>query len=563
MALEFKIKDVAFNEAKYSFLKIGAQAKSESILFSHFKFAKKEKISGLWGTLGWADDRPFTAKGNIQFSENGNESHRGVTKELTQIIMDQNPDVKSTSEIRERFINLSEVQFQSLPKTIKKEEEIYLRFDLFLEKHEGALVYLQDNPKGVMNSKHSLVNLVTPEATPNHTQDRIKLTYLFPYSFGKELEYDEVNKEVVLTDQPKVMPTVLKVLTFVRKPLQPKEFMKLAAKQMNNVATDIVHAGLSVLGNKKYKLYLFDKKSTAANPGGQFKEIANASILKKEAKTLLLLHGTFSSVDGSYGQLCETSRTENGKAISPLQKLVNEGVFEQVIGFNHPTASQSVDENVAALYNELAGFKFTKPLDVITTSRGALVGETLLSNPKSNDFFTIGRMMTFAPAHGSDLLKVAKGLDRFLSFLKGKTSSLGWGYVIALAQFSIKAIATQPGLNDMLPNSPKVTEVINSIPNNAVSIQAMIGDFDKTLIGKRAIRILSVGMDALIRLAFKSETDWVIGCPEQRKRIKNQLAKYESDFEMFCIHGMQFKIGHPKKDKKEVDMTIQVENFFK
>ncbi len=563
MALKFRIKDIAFNKAKHSFLKIGAQAKEDILSIANFRAAKKEVREGFWGTLGWADDRPLSATGNIVFSENGTDSHRGVTKELANIIMAQNPDVQDPKDIRERFISLSEAKFQNLPKTIKSEEEIHLRFDLFLEKDEGALVYLQDNPKGVMNSKYSLVNLITPEATPNHTQDRTKLTYIFPYAFGKELVYNPEKKVVELTDQPKIMTTVLKILTFKREPVLPQAYFKLAANNMNDVLTDIAQAGLSALGNKKYNLFLFDKGSTPSSPGGQFIELDNPSSLKKDAKTLLLLHGTFSSVEGSFGKLCDASRVESGKKISPFQKLIKDGVFEQIIGFNHPTASQSVDDNVKVLYELLNGFKFTKEINVITSSRGGLVGESLLTNPKTKDFFTIGKMMTIAPAHGSDLLLATKGIDRFLSFLKNQTSKLGWGYVVALAQFSIKAIATQPGLNDMIPDSPKIKQVLNATPNNPVVIQAMIGDFDKSLIGKRAVRILACGMDALIRLAFKSETDWVIGCPEQRLRInKPTLAQYKDNFEMYCIHGMQFTIDHPRTESKEVDMTLEIGKFF-
>lgn len=555
MALSFSIKDIAFNKKKYSFLQIGAKAVKNELTVENFSLSKKEKIDALWGTLGWADNRPFTAKGNIVFSENGNLEHRGVTKELAEILVKQNPDISDLSQIRERFIDLSAVEFQNLPTRIQKEEQIQLRFELFLEKNEGALVYLQDNPKGVHNSKNSLINFITPEATPNHTQDRTSLSYYFAYSFGRELVYE--NGEVILTDQPKVMPSVLKILTFMRQPQKPEEYIRMAAKNLNLSPVGAVQAGLNVLGDKKYKLFLFNKINSV------FDEISNVTSLDQNAKTLFLFHGTFSSVDGSYGDLCHKTIRQNGQFISPFQKLIQDGVFEQIIGFNHPTASHSVDENVEQFFLELHNFRFQRPVHFITTSRGALVAETLLAHPKTSNHFSVEKMMTFAPAHGSDILKVAKGLDRFLSFLKSQTSSMGWGYVVALAQFSIEVIATQPGLNDMLPNSTKIKTILDSTPNNVVRIKAMIGDFDKSLISKPALRVLANGADALIRLAFRSETDWVIGCPEQKKRIAHTNAQYDPNFEMFCIHGMQFKPDHPKKGGQAVDMLSELKAFFR
>lgn len=560
MALEFNIADIHFNEQKLDFLKIGPLAKSDEVTLSEFKASKSEKIDGLWGTLGWADDRPVLASGTIFFSENGTLAHRGVTKELAQFIRDQNPDIENLSDIRERFIDLSTCQFHDVPTRIKNEEEIHLRFELFLEKDEGALVYLQDNPKGIHNSIHSLVNFITPEPTKDFTQNRTSLSYHFAYSFGKEMEYN--NETVILKDEPRIMVSVLKILTFKRKALPPQSYFKSAAEHLNTALVETVHAGLSVLGNKKYKLFRYDKSLNSSEKGGDFVEVTDPSRLDPQARTLFLFHGTFSSVEGSFGELCIPSIADNGKTISPFQKLLMDGVFEQIIGFNHPTASQSVDENVQAFYALLGDLKFTKPVDMITTSRGALVAETLLSSAQTNAYFTVGRMLTFAPAHGSDLLQVAKGLDRFLSILRGRTSSLGWGYIVALAQFSIKAIATQPGLKDMLPDSEKIKSILSATPNNAVSIQAMIGDFDKSLISKPLLRILTNGADALIRLAFKSETDWVIGCPEQKKRIQHSYAQYRPDFEMYCIHGMQFTIGHPKKGEREINMTEEIRNCF-
>jgi hypothetical protein len=562
MGMRAETYEVLFEENDKSFLKIGAAAKTDEYSMEEFSISKKEKIENLWGTLGWRNDRPLAAKGSLDFSKNGNEKHYGVTAELAELIRLQNPDIEEVKEIRERFINLSEVEVENLPELIVDEKEIHLRLELFLEKEEGALVYLQENPKGIVkNSIYSLVNLVTPEATINHTQNRTSLTYYFPFSFGKEMEF--VDGKVKLLDKPKLMTTIIKVLTFVRKPLQPEESFKVANKKLNEAAIDLVQDGIStLLGEKKNKLLIFNKNSSTNSPGGNFEFIENTQSINTSLKTLLLVHGTFSTIEKSYGELCDPTVKSDGQMISPFQNFLLSTDYDQIIGFNHPTASQSVDENVTHFHKLLDGVTFNQPVSVITTSRGALVAESILCHEKTNQILTIDKMMTFAPAHGSDLLKVGKGIDKFLSLLRNMTTKTGWGYALALAQFSYKAILTQPGLNDMLPNSKKIQELETCVPNNEVVIQAMVGDFDKTLVSKKFVRVSAIGLDALIRLAFNSETDWVIGCPEQKMQIKNPKARYNLPFEMFCTHGKQFDVTHPKKDGKVVDMSGEIVGFF-
>lgn len=561
MGISAKPSEILFNQFNKSFFKIGAAAKSDVFSMLDFQNSKKEKLENLWCTLGWRDDRPLTTTGKLEFSKNGNVNHRGVTAELASLIAAQNPDVSDVSEVTERFIDLSDVKFQNLPQFIENEEEIHLRLELFLEKDEGALVYLQDNPKGIMNSKYSLVNFITPEATPKHSQDRTSLTYFFPYAFGRELEF--VNDQVVLTKVPKMMSTVIKVLTFVRKPLSPEKTFQQASKKLNEHAKDLVQDGISnFVGDKKNKLVLFNKAVSTENPGGKFEYLDGNARINPNLKTLLLIHGTFSTIEKSYGELCDPSISEGMQKFSPLQKILQSTDFEQVIGFEHPTASQSVDDNVKNFHELMLGLTFSKPVSIITSSRGALVGESIICHTKTSEFFTVDKMMTFAPAHGSDLLTLGKGIDRFLSLLRNLTTTTGWGYAIALAQFSFDAILTQPGLNDMVPDSAKIKSLESMVPNHPVQIQAMVGDFDKTLVSKKFVRIAAVGFDALIRLAFKSETDWVIGCPEQRFEIHDPKATYKPTFEMYCTHGKQFDVTHPKKDGKTVDMTSEIIRFF-
>src|SRR5690554_1196470 len=154
MALKFKPNEIAFESQEYSFLKIGGSADSNELNIYDFKNTKYKKIEKIWGTLGWANDKNLAAIGEIKFSEHGNFDHHGITKETVDLLRNQNVEIHDYSDIKERFIDLSEINFLNVPEIITSEKEIQLRFDLFIEKNEGALVYLEDRKSTRLNSSH-------------------------------------------------------------------------------------------------------------------------------------------------------------------------------------------------------------------------------------------------------------------------------------------------------------------------------------------------------------------------------------------------------------------------
>lgn len=561
MALNFNLNEITFDHQGYSFLKIGEEAKTGEFDIHDFKNSKYKKIDKIWGTLGWANDRHLAVTGNIIFSEVGNIDHKGITKETVELLKDQNVEIQDSSDIRERFIDFSEITFLNVPERVTSEEEIQLRFDLFLEKHEGALVYLEENPIGDCHSMDAEMFLITPESTDkNYSQERYSLSYRFTYNFNKKFEQDGNAIRLIEKDSEGKTQFALKILTFPRHESNLKNYTEKAVKNMNKVTdigTDLAHKGLNKLGIKKYGLYKFVSSSTK----DEFLEIEDNNQIDENKKTLLLIHGTFSSVNGSFGELLEPNPLDSSNR-SLLRQLIEESTFEQIIAFNHPTASHSVQENVDWLLKMLDDKIFKHTVDVITTSRGALVAETIASYDKAYRNIKLNKLLTFAPAHGSDLLKVAKGLDRLLSMLKKTSSKAGWGYVLAISQFSINAIRTQPGLEVMMPDSDELKKILSSNPINEIRIKSMVGDFDSSLIEKRFNRWFANGLDKLLWLAFKSENDWVIGCPEQRKQMSGFNAKYEKNFEYNCIHGKQFDPNHPLKNGQKADVRKVIFEYF-
>ncbi|MEM9720438.1 MAG: hypothetical protein AAGA10_14355 [Bacteroidota bacterium] len=236
--------------------------------------------------------------------------------------------------------------------------------------------------------------------------------------------------------------------------------------------------------------------------------------LDPQAKTLLLIHGTFSTTapwvierdpsmpieavafpqpqnqhKGSFGELLE--RPQNGKDISFLKEwMQGPSKYQQVIAYDHSTVLEDVRENTQALMkllSEIGGesFAFEQPVDLITSSRGGLLGQFLSNTHGSeeNPKVPIGNAVIIAsPNRGSNLLAFehlspkiypdkkktyAKALARIVEEL-----SLHWLLKLALKMgihFNrgfIHALLEQPGVRMQRPGSDLINEIKKGKPSN-------------------------------------------------------------------------------------------------
>ena len=62
---------------------------------------------------------------------------------------------------------------------------------------------------------------------------------------------------------------------------------------------------------------------------------------------------------------------------------------------------------------------------------------------------------------------------------------------------------------------------------------------------------------------FKSQTDWVIGVPEQEEKLNSQNISYHRPFSFRCIHGMQFNQSAKKINGKPAKIFNEIILFFK
>jgi pimeloyl-ACP methyl ester carboxylesterase len=109
-----------------------------------------------------------------------------------------------------------------------------------------------------------------------------------------------------------------------------------------------------------------------SNPAVVTEQITSSSALDGEAPSLVLLHGTASSLAGSFGGLSDT----------PEWKALKRQYGERIFGLQHHTLSRNPVQNALELAELLPG---GARLHLVSHSRGGLIGELLCIHPLSKD----------------------------------------------------------------------------------------------------------------------------------------------------------------------------------
>lgn len=266
---------------------------------------------------------------------------------------------------------------------------------------------------------------------------------------------------------------------------------------------------------------------------------------KSTEPLLVLIHGTISSADGSFGDLWA----------GPHRRLLEQRFPDRVYALQHNTLTESPVANALALARALPP---DARLHLLTHSRGGLVGELLArGNRKGIPPFTdeelrsltesaevsgregykqiveqlrslraelerkrfrIERFVRVAcPARGTTLL--AGRLDRWASalvnmassaaFLAGPIGKAGAGAFQALHSFAAAVVAersnasTLPGLEAMTPDSPLVALLNSDEAEIEGSLHVVAGDYE----GNSILKYLG---DAFAERYYGGETDLVV-----------------------------------------------------
>jgi len=209
-------------------------------------------------------------------------------------------------------------------------------------------------------------------------------------------------------------------------------------------------------------------------------------------KTLFLIHGTFSTSRGSFGELVEGDFFEKATGI----------YGDAIYGFEHFTVSVSVHENATDILDVLpeGGIE----CDVITQSRGGLVLRNLVERSDSfakGDRFSLGRAaMVACPNEGTPLATpdrwdntvgwIANILDLFPPNPVTTNGALIAHWITWFVKFGVKAAE---GLDSMNMTGDQIRTLQNAPALAAGRYSAITSNFtpDSTLWA----RALDLGMD--------------------------------------------------------------------
>lgn len=534
--------------------------------FDHLKDSEinkiREKVSGdirrkiepAWATLGWLDDSEFNVKGKVEFSLNGNLDSKSPTtvQEIKNIYKFNNLLDGEKELVKERYINFDKVDFGLERKEYKVDELPKLRLTVFMNKGEGAIVYYQHSDKGKFkdseNPEESDINADIEYILPQPAETgRDRITYHIPVIPGAVQEIADKPGYIKVLKKAPETSFIVKVLTFKRKVKKDEALIKEAIKNLNvdSLAQQGAHR---LFGEKKYKLQKYDASNNT------FNEVSVTNKIDFSKKTLLLIHGTFSTIEGSYGA---TYLSDYSPENVVLQGLIQSGKYEQIIGFDHPTITHGVVQNVQKLYKMLGNNKFSQRVNLMGTSRGALVCKQL-ANDSNNHHFEVEKVLTFSGANGVGYFTAGDLAVKFLSIWK-KTGGPVGKVIAAFAQFSLKRFLQMPGCQVMTPRSTALNAILNANPKNSFTIYQCIGaDWHRKLtnIWKRVPAVL---LDASLKLILGLKHDWVVN-------TNNQLIAPDGyrkrSIRFKAIHTKVLDVMYTSQIKRNKNPHTIMDNFF-
>jgi hypothetical protein len=565
--------------------KIGAD-EHRSLLIEKINQQEDGKLDYAWGTLGWNDDQPFLLNGTLDFSEGANDregthqnGRNAITVEHSSDIREINEALGDNDKVWERTLNFDDITFD-LPGAFTEDDIPVMRLSLFVAENEGAIVYYQHSKKGDFHDEDAYVEYIQCNKTDdNFSGTRDRLTYYIPIVPNKLINVkDEANKLFELSDEDNPNSFIIKILTFKREPLNPKTFLKDISKVLSvRSKQDAFDAGEDMLydkvGKDKYRFLVFNKdverkykhKKEEYKLGGDFVRVRNDSQIRNDAKTLFIIHGTFVNTIKSYLDIWRIYPNEQK---SYLQTILESGMYDQIIALDHPTISAGAHDNVDYLkvQMDLHSVSFTQEVDVITTSRGALIAECISGDPDLADKMRLNKVMMFSAANGSGYFRAGKYISKGLSLLKKSSSGVGGKVIFGLMQMSADFFLQLPGCKDMTPRGEgksTLDAILIKQPNNAnTEYKNIVADWNMSLNDTILNKIWKTPADMAIKLALGWKHDFVIGCKCQKIVPDESRNNRAPIMEVRSIHGGYLNKKYIQdKNGTEFDIHQEITNY--
>lgn len=501
------------DQSNFQFSFLGKQIQTSEIeaIKTQLTPAKPESF---WATLGWVDDSPFKYEGAIQFSETGNLRSEGATGKIVSELKGIHPEIENTPLI-ERYINLDSTDLMNEDPSRK------IRLDLFLENDEAAVVYVQHSRKTNYNDEDAEIEFILAKETIQESEKiKVQQTYEVPNILALTAEFKRTHPVVLEDFEPSSF--IIKILTFKRGVGTAKKLFKESIKNITlNLGADFFEK----VGEEKYNLLTFNTEGIASSEhlGGTFDQVATFNQLKKGVKTLFLIHGTFSSTTNTFRHL----HSKNADGESFLQSLIRDGIYEQIIAFDHPTISADVNANITyMLENFMVGTPFSHtPVDILACSRGAIFAQAICNSPKTKHVFNIQKVISFSAANGVDYFTSAEKICDFLSVWKKIASGSFLKVILALTEYSAKFFLELPGCQQMKPGSNSLKTILNTeLHQDDTRFYLFVSDWKyKNSRGWLFKRAGALVLDFGISKILGNEHDWVVGCDSQRKVPKKAV----------------------------------------
>jgi hypothetical protein len=433
--------------------------------------------SDFWATLGRQDNASITNSwgGTIVCSKVGNNSFtnrgRKIQQEalaLAELYSTAQPDVTTVTE---KFISLKNLTYTGDPASRQ------LRLTIMLNDGEHALTFLQHTDLSDTTSQDGVFQYILPETVdPVGSKDR--LTYLF---------------EVPVNSVDGPFQTVIKVMTY-----QSPVTLQSTLGDVKDLLRKL---------DNPYGIKLFDVTTN------MFIAIADTDIatkIDKTKKTLLFIHGTISSIQKSYGDLFNSGnpRTQTTDFTWIQKAILGGNKYEQVIGFDHPSIVDSPQQNSDMLFSLLAPLgSFTKTVDIITSSRGGLVGKCV--SCQQQNIFVVDRVATVACANGVELLNTGQSLGKMFGILRQIDQEPISKAGLLLLQLVVNVALAQPGIKIMDKDDPDLQVLRVKEPfNKQTRYFPLCGDYNingqQHPIGWKFVDLLLSGM------MKDGHHDWVV-----------------------------------------------------
>ncbi len=454
----------------------------------------------VWGTLGMADRQRPPWSGTIRFSAHGNdtsipaESSAATCREI-ELLRTSIPELASRRDlrVRERFVSFTDVTIHDLPTEFGLDELPVLRLTLMLKPEEGAVAYYQlhDLSGDQEDPEEVAVEYIQPNPTLGHDcTDRDRLTYEIPVRPGRKIV--EKEEGVFRLDSAIRERFIVKVLTFPR---------------------DNAESG-TVVARLMHHIWGHSHRLRGWNPDYRRFETIDGSEVRPDVPTLCLLHGTMSSTEQAFQGLM----AKEGGWLAERHAGAG-GRYPQILAFDHPTLSEDAEENALALLDRLPrGFHFEQPVDLVTHSRGGLLGKYLALHVPQ---IPVRRGALVACANGVGYYTAGRRIGRLLSVLK----AAHWGgpgaipmSLVTLAQHSGRFVLNLPGSRLMTPGADRLEKILESPGNQPYArFLPMAGDFHRSLVADRRLfrRWGERGLDAFLKVILGPRHDWVVGTSAQ------------------------------------------------